>query len=218
MIIYLVHNIVNHKNYVGQTVQKIYNRRYGHYKAARDGKQYSFPRAIRKYGERNFSWQILHNCNSVREMNEWEEFYIRLLQSDNPLYGYNILSKSGAKLTDEIKKKISDKAKGNQRNKGRTQSEITKNKISITNKGRKISDEQRKQISETLKKYYKNNPDRREKIGKFHKGNKYSLGRKVSMETRVRLSESHKNYKLNETQKREISESLRRTWARKKAA
>ena len=57
--------------------------------------------------------------------------------------------------TEESKRKISLKNKGNKYNVGRVVSKKTRDKISKGNKGKKISPEVKKQISESLKKYFK---------------------------------------------------------------
>ena len=99
--IYKITNLMNGKCYIGQTTQEIYEYIAKHFYLAIKGdspKKY-FYNAIRKYGYKNFKWEILGYCNSLEELNEAEIEAIWLFRSygcdginhDN-IYGYNMTS------------------------------------------------------------------------------------------------------------------------------
>lgn len=72
--IYLLENNINHKKYVGQTIQKPQSR-------WRNGKGYvcqpAIGKAIKKYGWNNFTHIILEdNILTQEEANEKERYYI----------------------------------------------------------------------------------------------------------------------------------------------
>lgn len=76
--IYKIENLINHKCYIGQSVD-ISNRWRRHRDAYNNSalKEYQYPiyRAMRKYGVENFSFEILEECLR-EELNEKEKFYV----------------------------------------------------------------------------------------------------------------------------------------------
>lgn len=105
------------KVYIGQTIN--YNKRCtpGNYTSSP-----YFYRAIQKYGWNNFEHIILKECCSQEEANQVEKFYIKLYNSTNPKYGYNIAEGGafqrtfagennpfyGKHHTEEVKQKLSE--------------------------------------------------------------------------------------------------------------
>lgn len=207
MIVYLAHNLVTHKNYVGQTVRTLQQRIGSHLRTKRVLHLYN---AIRKYGTNNFQWIILRECNSIDEMNFWEEFYIKLFSSTNREFGYNI-SKGGFnhRLSDESKdklrrqkigikrdvetiRKIVASKKGKYTGKlnpfyGKHHSEETKQKLAEKFRGIKrdknIVDKQR----ETLRKKFRENPEKFQQL--------YNASIKPKSEaTKMKMSEARKKY------------------------
>lgn len=89
MIVY-IYTFPNGKKYIGQTAQPLEKR-------AKKGEGYknspAVYNAIKKYGWENIDIQVFE-CNSKQEMNELEQYYIKLYKTDNRLYGYN-LTKGG---------------------------------------------------------------------------------------------------------------------------
>jgi hypothetical protein len=88
--IYKIENLINHKVYIGQSVN-IY-KRWRYHKWSTFNKKstvynYSLYRAIRKYGIENFSFEII---KETYDLNYWEIFLIRIFNSTNPKYGYNV--------------------------------------------------------------------------------------------------------------------------------
>ena len=77
-IIYKATNNINGKVYVGQTIFSLDNRRKEHIRLSKANfPRYLFHRALKKYGEENFSWDILEECDKCL-LNNLEEFYIAL--------------------------------------------------------------------------------------------------------------------------------------------
>ena len=89
--IYLIQNNINNKIYVGQSIH-IETRVKEHFWKAKCVKDVSFNSAlhsaIRKYGEENFSWRVLEECD-ISELDEKECYYIKQYNSLSP-NGYNI--------------------------------------------------------------------------------------------------------------------------------
>lgn len=115
MIIYKAVNKINGKVYVGQTVHSLEHRRSGHERDCRckTRKTIAFHNALIKYGYENFEWEVLRECTSQKELDYYEDFYIKQYDSMNREKGYNL--KSGGKLgvvfTDEVKAKIGESTK-----------------------------------------------------------------------------------------------------------
>lgn len=84
--IYLIHNKVNGKNYVGQS-KHILNRWTQHRYDSKE-KNYPLYRAIRKYGIDNFEFSILEECE-IDELPFKEDYYIDKYNAYVPT-GYNI--------------------------------------------------------------------------------------------------------------------------------
>lgn len=87
--IYKIENLINHHCYIGQSVN-IIKRLNDHKTTAfnQNSHNYDYPiyRAIRKYGIKNFSFEILEEC-PTEKLNEKEIFYI---QKYNSFFnGYN---------------------------------------------------------------------------------------------------------------------------------
>jgi group I intron endonuclease len=161
MIVYLITNEVNGKQYIGQTVRSLQVRWKKHLSAVVLGSEYYFHKAIRKYGEENFSLLVLHICETKEEMDFTEVFYISLLGTKAPK-GYNSTeggegtvghkhteesiqkmrsSHSGHRTTEEHKEKLRKASEGVPKSKEHCRS------ISEGRKGIKFSSEHRKNIS-----------------------------------------------------------------------
>lgn len=76
MLIYKVTNKINNEFYVGKTVD--FNRRKSqHKKSMKDGCSFYFHNALRKYGWKNFKWEVIERCDNEKELNEKEIYYIK---------------------------------------------------------------------------------------------------------------------------------------------
>lgn len=115
MLVYKVTNLINGKVYVGQTIHSLEHRKSGHERDARCEAKTTvlFHNALLKYGYDNFKWEVLKECSSQKELDYYEDYYIKEFNTLNREKGYNL--KSGGKLgvvfTDEIKAKIRESSK-----------------------------------------------------------------------------------------------------------
>lgn len=113
--IYCIENLLNHKKYIGQSVD-IYKRFYDHkrhLKLNRHDNSY-LQNEWNKHGSYNFLFYIITQC-TVEELDQLEIFYINKFNTLNRTYGYNL--QSGGQLashfpTDEIRQKLSQKLMG----------------------------------------------------------------------------------------------------------
>lgn len=151
-IIYKAKNMVNGKEYIGQTIQTLYNRRKEGYGDTK------FGRAIKKYGKENFEYTILWEIESkdkielIHDLNIIEEIEIGVRNLTDRDVGYN--TKMGGfngsfRHTEEAKRKIGARSRMG------TSSQFKRGHIPWT-KGRSIvqTDEHKKKVSEGLKKAY----------------------------------------------------------------
>lgn len=88
--IYRIENLINHKNYIGQSMQM--NTRWSaHKRLAFEpnaiGYEYPLYKAIRKYGLENFNFTILEECLE-EQLNERETYWIEQFEAFGPK-GYN---------------------------------------------------------------------------------------------------------------------------------
>lgn len=81
--IYLTRNKVNNKIYIGQHKADNYDENY-------IGSGKLLKRSIEKYGIENFENNIIKKCNSQKELDEYEKYYIKEYNSQNLEIGYNI--------------------------------------------------------------------------------------------------------------------------------
>lgn len=75
-VIYKITNIINQKVYIGQTIQHINTRIRRHFRDASNGVNTVFCKAIRKYGEDNFTWEIIDTATNFEELNQKEIYWI----------------------------------------------------------------------------------------------------------------------------------------------
>jgi len=133
--IYTITNIVNSKMIVGYTTN-LSRRKLDHFYKLRNNKHGSihFQNAFNKYGESNFKFEVLEECDEEFLCSQ-ENYWCNILNTHNSKYGYNIaatnpnrrlyklnserllkVSNAGKrKMSEETKKKIGDKMIGNTR-------------------------------------------------------------------------------------------------------
>lgn len=92
--IYCITNLINQKKYVGQT-NDLKRRWWQHNYLRRDKRNMYIDKAISKYGNKNFKYEILGETSSQEKADELERYYIKELKTMKPS-GYNIL-KGGRK-------------------------------------------------------------------------------------------------------------------------
>jgi len=183
-IIYKATNKVNGKIYIGQTIQSLDKRVYDHiYYALNERDDMYFHRAIRKYSEENFIWEIIVECNSLEELNKTE---IEMIEKYDAFgNGYNLTDGGegivGHKHTEETRRKIGEAQEGEKHhNYGKHHSKKTKKKISESNMGEKNHNFGKHPTEET-----------RRKMGEAQMGEKhYNYGKHRSKETKRKISES----------------------------
>jgi len=84
MIIYQITNQVNGKTYIGKTTKTLEERFRGHlYEASYERVNTYLYKAIRKYGESNFTAKVIENQVPETELNDRERYWIKKL---NPEY------------------------------------------------------------------------------------------------------------------------------------
>ena len=163
MFLYLIHNTITGKYYVGKYQgSRIQDRWATHSREAANGSPYYLHRAMRKYGLENFTFHVLNNTIiDPVALAEWERFLIQLFRASDPAHGYNMTVggrgvvglKHGPKFR-ELRRKVL----GNKQLLGHKHSAETKNKISASGKGKKRSAETRARMSDARKRWFKDNP------------------------------------------------------------
>ncbi len=148
--IYEIKNQLDGKIYVGQT--KYPKTRWNRH--LRDSQKLTEKShlylAIRKYGQENFTFNVVLECLEKEELYSKEIELISLYKSNNSDFGYNMSTGGefggrGIKLSEERKKRLSNHWKG------REISEETKAKISKANTGKVATEETKKKLSDSHK-------------------------------------------------------------------
>ena len=124
MFIYVIRHNVSGREYVGQTVQRLSARMACHKWDAYNRSNSVINRAIRKYGVDAFTMELLAVANSMIELDELEQRFIRERDTLRP-HGFNIL----------------EGGQGELRTKGKPAPKTaeTRAKIAATLSGRKLS-------------------------------------------------------------------------------
>ena len=218
--IYLIKNIVNNKVYVGSAVN-IDKRWKEHKYSLNKGKHHSchFQSAWYKYGEQNFTFDIIEEVSNPEHLLAYEQVYLDYYKSYEKDRGYNICKVAGSflgmKHSEETKQKIGEASKG------KINSEETKQKIGEASKGRNVgrkhTEEARRKIGEASKGKI-NSEETRKKMSEAKKGRIFSEEHKKKMseaakrrviteETKQKMSEAKKGKKLTEETKQKMSEA-----------
>lgn len=146
--IYKITCLSNNKVYIGQSVM-LNKRLNSHFSHLRRGVHHNehLQKAFNKYGEENFSIEILAEC-SKSELDNLEKQFILAYKSTNHKYGFNMMDGGQGDerhFTPYVKLKMSEKLKG------RKLSEEHKRKLYEINKGRVIKQESIDKCKETIK-------------------------------------------------------------------
>jgi group I intron endonuclease len=135
MIIYKSTCLINNKIYIGKTKYELSKRIKQHINKSNKGSNLLFHKAIKKYGIKNFKWEILKEFKNIDELNKFEIEIIEELNSTNSKLGYNIAlgGNGGNTITNNPRKKeLSENVSKFHKNKKLTQEH--KDKISKGNK------------------------------------------------------------------------------------
>jgi group I intron endonuclease len=197
--VYITTNLINEKQYVGDRSCNCNPFKDSYIGSGRP----AFANAKKKYGKENFKKKILEFFDTKQKAFDAQEKWINEYNTLIP-NGYNISPTGGMQSrngwSNEQKQKMSVTCQG------RKLSEEVKRKISNTkkgcvpwNKGKKgISEETRKKMSEASKGHtrlrgYKHSEKTSEKMSLARKGQyPYNKGKKMSDEQKQKISESQK--------------------------
>lgn len=198
-IIYRHVNLTTNKCYIGLTSKTLKSRWNKHLEAVRNGSEYHFHRAIRKYGENDWSSEVLEIVEEQSSALKTEKHWIFKFQSNNHEFGYNSTTGGEGPIpNDEVRRKLSISQKK------RYENPEERLKISRAAKFRKpVSEETRKKLSE-CKSGAKNH--------RFGKPGT-QLGRKASPEKleKLRIAATGRTLSLNA--KKKCSIASHRRWA-----
>lgn len=169
-IIYKITNTKNGKIYIGKHQTVNVNDSYF-------GSGIALERAIKKYGKKYFTKEVLYIFDNEVDMNNKEkELVNEEFISTNMTYNLGVGGEGGSlfkgrKHTEETKRRLSEM------NKNKKHSEETRKKISDANRKRIVTDETRKKLSDWAKSRFRDEKSRK----------KISDGVKKSMTDEVRL-------------------------------
>ena len=187
---YIIYKIINTKN------QKIYIGKHQTLNVDDSyfGSGIALEKAIKKYGKKWFTKEVLYIFDTEFEMNEKEkEIVNEKFISTNQTYNLGVGGEGGShfkgkKHTEETKKRLSEIAKN------RVFSDETKQKISEGNRKRIISDETKKKLSDKAKERFSSQKER-DRISKSVKTimtdevrNKISIAAKIREEKKRNIT------------------------------
>lgn len=212
--IYKIICLTTGKLYIGQTLRTIEKRWKRHIRDAKKGSNHKFHRAIRKYGEENFTVEklLVVSAPTKKELKaQLDSLEIEYISRFNTREkGYNSTDggegTAGRVCSEESRERYRQANMG-ERNPsfGKACSEETKEKVRKANLGRLSPMKGRKHSKET-----------RKKMSDSHKGERnYFFGKSLSAEHKAKMSESHKGEKFSEERKKKISDSVKRMWEQK---
>lgn len=210
--IYKIENTVNHKVYIGKSVN-IIRRLKQHTTQITNEHLYN---SISKYGIDKFSFEVI---KETYDLDYWEIFLIQIYHATDDRYGYNVApGGEGGQgnwifLSEDKKRVIKDKL--SKANKNKIISEEQRKLISSKLKGRpskrkgtKSSKETRLKLSLSQKKRFENIEERRKTGMSVHNSIKYQNSRK-DPKYLAKLSLANKGHHLTDETKRKISEKHR---------
>lgn len=114
MVVYIITNKLNGKQYIGQTTQAARKRFMAHCSVG-SGTMNILKSSIIKYGKENFDYRVLSECSNIEQLNDAEMYWIEYMQTKAP-YGYNIASGGlNQKHSEQSKIKMSKARKGIQK-------------------------------------------------------------------------------------------------------
>lgn len=138
--IYKITNIINNKVYIGQSVN-LRKRLWWHKSVLKLGHHHNrhLLNAWKKYGESNFKFEVIFSKETIELdlLNLLEEIFIKIFNSSNTNYGYNLnLGGDNREILESTKLKIRDFGKKNPEkflNRVQQHIESRKRKVRVTN-------------------------------------------------------------------------------------
>lgn len=103
--IYMITNLINNKQYIGQTIRKPSVRFAEHLSVSQKSNYMAVHRAIKKYGSKNFQFSILEQCPQEL-LDEKETYYIKKYNTFNEGYNSTLGGQKGNKLFIDSKEMI----------------------------------------------------------------------------------------------------------------
>lgn len=155
--IYCIENIINHKKYVGQSID-IYSRWSKHKSELNNNRHFNdyLQKAWNKYGPDNFKFYTIELCDE-KLLDERENYYIDFYETLDRNKGYNLMSGGtfGRQYTEESCIKRSQSLKGHKVSK-ETRLKISKNHADISGQnngmyGKHHTEEAKRKVSEANK-------------------------------------------------------------------
>ena len=205
-LVYLIHNPVTHKFYVGQTRKSLSIRWGQHKSSAKRGSSFPLHSAIRKYGADSFEIYAIGQAESIPHLDQMEQAVIELFESNHRDSGYNLTA--GGQGTPRHKMSLQ-----------------SRQKMSLSRTGKTFSSEHRANIGLGQTKRYQN-PLEREKTRASKMGDRNPFfGKTHSAELKQQRSESIKgalnpNFgkKHSEETRQKCREAAQRQWKTIRAA
>ena len=90
MLVYKITNKINNKIYIGITSQSLNKRWYNH--CGKKSNCTLLRNAINKYGKFNFQIEQIDSASSREDLEQKEQYWIAYYKSNQPEFGYNLLS------------------------------------------------------------------------------------------------------------------------------
>lgn len=202
--IYLRTNLINGKKYVGQTVNFKNRQNAWLFKKRYAGE--AIDNARKRYGTENFKVEILRECDTQDELNKWEMYFIKELNTISP-NGYNLTNGgegvSGYKISDETKQKMSIAHSGEKNIMfGKTHSAEARDKIRnarLGKKGTNHTDEWKKMMSERMK-----------------GSSNHNYGKPLAEETKEKMRQKLIGRVFSEETKKKMSEAAKKLWEKRR--
>jgi group I intron endonuclease len=111
--IYIIHNEINDKIYVGQTNKPKYRWWKHKNHAIKGDRDQPIYLAMRKHGIKNFSFTLIEKLETLDAANKAEEYWIDLLRAREKEFGYNIsFGGDNHTMPDCVREKISKSLMG----------------------------------------------------------------------------------------------------------
>lgn len=199
--VYEIVNLINGKRYIGSSVN-LHSRFQQHRAKLRSGKHHNrhLQNAWDKYGEGNFTFEVLFYCEKSQTL-IYEQQFLDNLQPE-----YNIaISVSapmlGLSVSNEVRAKISAATKGNTNCLGNKHTAEHIAKFSAAMKGHEVSAETRA------------------KIGAANKGKSTRGGYKMSEDTKAKIGAANRGsrgYHPTDEARNNMSLSAKAAWQRRK--